>query len=170
MPEGDFIAEDRAELYYVSVDADGEIGWDSGTFRIRGKIPSHVIEVLTDSTPAAYKNYLRERGVSYIIAGKKNLDCRLAMEKLYRFFRIEKLLICGGGMVNWSFLQAGMIDELSLLLAPVTDGSSGAASLFAKIPSSAEGRAVEFELKHLERVSDGGIWLNYLAKNAERGL
>lgn len=25
--DGDFIADDRAELYYVSVDVDGEIGW-----------------------------------------------------------------------------------------------------------------------------------------------
>lgn len=43
---------------------------------------------------------------------------------------MEKVLICGGGMVNWSFLQAGVIDELSLLLAPVTDGDVGKASFF----------------------------------------
>ena len=50
------------------------------------------------------------------------------MKKLYELFHIEKVLICGGGVVNWSFLQAGMVDELSLFLAPVTDGSSGTAS------------------------------------------
>lgn len=167
-PEGDFIADGQADLYYVSVDTKGEIGWDSGTFRYRGMTPMHVIEVLTESTPAAYKNDLRNRGVSYIIAGGKELDCRVAMEKLYALFSIRKLLICGGGLVNWSFLQAGMIDELSLLLAPVTDGGSGAASLFARIPSLTQKKAVEFVLQEAQRMGEGGIYLNYLAKNAEK--
>lgn len=166
VPEGDFIVDGRAELYYVSVDVDGEIGWESGTFSNRGRAPAHVIEVLTASTPVSYKAYLRKKGVSYIIAGEKYLDCEMAMKKLYELFHIEKVLICGGGMVNWSFLQAGMIDELSLMLAPVTDGSSGSASLFTRIPSLTEGKPVEFALKSMEKIGDGGLYLNYLAQNS----
>ena len=83
VPQGDFIADNQAELYYISLDVDGEIGWESGIFSNKGRTPAHVIEVLTESTPTAYKDYLRKRGVSYIIAGEKNLDCKLAMEKLY---------------------------------------------------------------------------------------
>lgn len=49
----------------------------------------------------------------------------MVMEKLYQLFHIEKLLICGGGTADWTFLQAGMVDELSLVLSPVTDGSNG---------------------------------------------
>ena len=64
VPDGDFVADDQAELYYVSVDTEGEIGWESGTFANRGRTPAHVIEVLTDSTSASYKSYLRKRGVS----------------------------------------------------------------------------------------------------------
>lgn len=168
VPEGDFIAEDQAELYYISVDVNGEIGWESGTFCIRGKNKAHVIEILTQSTPASYKAYLRARGVSYIVAGETQLDCRAAMEKLYREFHIEKLLICGGGVVNWSFLQAGMIDELSLLLSPVTDGGSGSASLFAKDFAPGEANLVEFELKDVEKIGHGGLYLTYLAKNTQK--
>lgn len=164
VPEGDFIADKQAELYYISVDVNGEIGWESGTFINKGRTPAHVVEVLTASTPAAYKAYLRKKGVSYIIAGKENLDCKMVMEKLYEIFHIEKLLICGGGMVNWSFLQAGMIDELSLLLAPVTDGNSGAASLFTQTSFSAKGKPVEFKLKDMEKIGDGGIYLDYVVK------
>lgn len=165
VPEGDFIADDQAELYYISVDVDGEIGWESGTFHNKGRAPAHVIEILTASTPEAYKAYLRKTGVSYLIAGEKKLDCEAAMKKLYKQFHIEKLLICGGGVVNWSFLQAGMVDELSLFLAPVTDGSSGTASLFTQIPSLVEGQPVEFLLKEVEKAGDGGLRLNYQAKN-----
>lgn len=164
-PDGDFVADDRAELYYVSVDVDGEIGWESGIFCNKGRAPAHVIEILTASTQADYKAYLRETGVSYIIAGDKRLDCETAMKKLYELFHIEKVLICGGGVVNWSFLQAGMVDELSLFLAPVTDGGSGAASLFTQIPSLAEGKPVELLLREVEKIGNGGLRLNYLAKN-----
>ena len=167
VPDGDFIADDRAELYYVSVDVDGEIGWESGIFRNKGRAPAHVIEILTASTQAAYKAYLRKRGVSYLIAGEKRLDCETAMRKLYELFHIEKVLICGGGVVNWSFLQAGMVDELSLFLAPVTDGSSGAASLFTQVPSLTEGKPVEFLLRETEKIGDGGLRLNYLVKNRD---
>ncbi|MCM1222944.1 MAG: RibD family protein [Lachnospiraceae bacterium] len=165
VPEGDYIANDQAELYYISVDVDGEIGWESGTFRNKGRAPAHVIEVLTASTPAAYKAYLRKTGVSYIIAGEKKLDCEAAMKKLHELFHIEKVLICGGGIVNWSFLQAGMVDELSLFLAPVTDGSSGKASLFTQIPSLAEGGSIEFLLKETEKIGNGGLRLNYQPRN-----
>ena len=159
------MADDRAEMYYVSLDIQGEIGWQSGTFDNRGRGEAHVIEILTEATSAAYKAYLRRRGVSYILAGKDELDCRLALEKLYELFHIEKLLICGG-MVNWSFLQAGMLDELSLVLAPVTDGGKGSASLFAQLPSQMDGSPVEFTLEKAEKIGDGGLYLKYLAKNA----
>lgn len=56
--------------------------------------------------------------MSYIIAGKDTLDCQLAAQKLYEYFGIEMMLICGGGIINWTFLQQDVVDELSLLLAP----------------------------------------------------
>ena len=95
VPDGDFVADDRAELYYISVDVDGEIGWESGTFRNKGRAPAHVIEILTASTQTAYKAYLRKTGVSYIIAGEKRLDCEMAMKKLHELFHMEKVVICG---------------------------------------------------------------------------
>ena len=50
------------------------------------------------------------------------------MKKLYQLFSHRKAADLWGGIVNWSFLQAGMVDELSLFLAPVTDGGCGTAS------------------------------------------
>lgn len=167
VPEGDFIAGDETTPYFVALDAKGELGWESGRFANKGRAEAHVIEILTEAASMSYRAYLRKCGVSYILAGKTELDCEMAMEKLHRLFHIEKLLICGGGAVDWTFLQAGMVDELSLVLSPVTDGSSGTASVFTQIPSLSEGKPVEFDLKAVERVGDGGLYLNYLAKNAK---
>jgi riboflavin biosynthesis pyrimidine reductase len=166
VPGGDFIADDHAELYYISVDVEGGIGWESGYFDKSGST-SHVIEILTGTTPDSFKAYLRERGVSYIIAGSDALDCRLAMEKLYQLFDIKKVAICGGGQVNWSFLQAGVVDELSLLLAPVTDGSSGSASVFSRFSSDSDTISVEFSLEQVQKIGDNGLHLIYKVKNAK---
>lgn len=86
IPEGDFVADCDADFYYISVDTEGEIGWESGTWKMPGRPDAHVIEILAESTSPAYKAYLRKTGVSYIICGKEQLDCRLAAEKLSRYF------------------------------------------------------------------------------------
>jgi len=38
---------------------------------------------------------------------------------------IERLLVEGGGNVNGSLMAAGVVDELSILLAPAVDGAVG---------------------------------------------
>lgn len=152
--EGDFVARKDAPLYYVSVDILGEIGWESGTFHKEGRPDAHVIEVLTHKTPAAYRAYLRQRGVSYILAGEDALDCQLAMEKLYELFGIKTVLICGGGTVNWTFLQQGTVDELSLLLAPAADGRPDTVTVFEASPLLEKSAPAEFHLKTAEQLGD----------------
>lgn len=38
-------------------------------------------------------------------------------------------MIGGGGVLNWSYVQDGLVDEVSLLLAPVSDASPSAPGL-----------------------------------------
>lgn len=164
VPDGDFVAENDSALYYVSVDTQGEIGWESGTFRKAGRPDAHVIEVLTEQTPAAYRAYLRGRGVSYILAGSEMLDSRLASEKLHQLFGIDTLLICGGGTINWTFLQQGAVDELSLLIAPAADGNPDSVTVFEKSALLPPGEPVSFHLKNIERLEGDGIRLVYTVK------
>lgn len=167
VPPGDYVADNRAMLYYVSIDTEGEIGWESGTFSKQGRPDAHVIEVLTENTSFVYRAYLRARKVSYILAGEDRLDCKLAEEKLYALFGIRTLLICGGGGVNWSFLSAGAVDELSLLLAPAADGKPGIPSVFEQAPCLEDGYPMEFKLKEVKTIKGDGIWLTYLVKNRQ---
>lgn len=164
IPEGDFVAEKNAGLYYISVDTKGEIGWESGTFRKAGRPDAHVIEILTEETHAEYKAYLRRNGVSYVLAGKEKLDCGIAAEKLYRLFGIETMLVCGGGTINWTFLQQGVIDELSLLIAPAADGSPTAVTVFEESDFMPPSIPSEFQLKAVEQIKGDGVRLTYLVK------
>lgn len=166
VPEGDYIAETNLKFYYVSLDAMGEIGWESGTFRKPGREDAHVIEILTEKTPLVYRAYLREKGVSYIIAGADALDCKIAGRKLKQLFKIDTVLICGGGTVNWTFIQQGVVDELSLLLAPVADGDPKTPTVFEKSELLSATVPVEFTLKSVEQLKDSGIRLTYLERRS----
>lgn len=164
VPEGDFVAVADAPMYYVSVDASGRIGWESNTLHYANRPAAHVIEVLTEKATNSYRAFLRRMGISYIIAGEKELNCTLASEKLFALFGIRTLMVSGGGFINGSFLAEGLIDELSLVIAPVTDCSSDTVTLFERMEYLPEKSPVEFELKEVEKLAGGGVWLRYSVK------
>ena len=60
-------------------------------------------------------------------AGRGGIDFARVLETLNREFGIRRLLVEGGGRINGSLLKAGLVDELSLLLAPAVDGLAGGA-------------------------------------------
>ena len=167
VPDGDYVAEKGWDLYYVSVDTLGEIAWNSGTYKRAGRPNSHVIEILTEKTPTKYRAYLRKQGVSYIIAGSDTLDCRIAAQKLKELFKIDKMLICGGGTVNWSFLSQGVVDELSLLLSPAADGDPNTPTVFERMEQSDISKPALFHLKSVSQLQDDIVHLIYIIENQE---
>lgn len=168
VPEGDFVAVADAPMYYVSVDASGRISWETNTLHYADRPAAHIIEVLTEKATNAYRAFLRKKGISYIVAGEKELNCTLASEKLLALFGIHTLMVSGGGFINGSFLAEGLIDELSLVIAPVTDCSSDTVTLFERMDYLPKLNPVEFELKDVEKLAGGGVWLKYSVKKKEQ--
>ena len=159
-PEGDYVAPYREKAFYVSIDPAGEIAWESPTYRRSGWDDAHVIEVITDKAPLSYRDYLRERGVSYIVAGARNLDLPCALHALRDLFGIEHVLVCGGGKTDMAFLAAGMLDELSLVLSPTVSGEPGTASVFDEMQGST-GASYALSLERVERLAGDGLHLVY---------
>jgi riboflavin biosynthesis pyrimidine reductase len=77
-----------------------------------------------------YLAFLRDRGVSYLLAGARDVDLPRALEKIGQRFGVRTLMLEGGGRINGGMLRAGQIDEVSLLIAPVADGRMGTPALF----------------------------------------
>ena len=161
VPAGDFTAPHQADRYYVVVDPQGTVRYTGGEIEKRGRPKAHVIVGVTEETDRAYLAYLRNLGVSYVFAGKDSVDCGLLLRKLMERFGIEKLMICGGGIVNWSFLQAGCIDELSLVICPLAEGSRDVATTFDRSAWMPGGSVVPFELKNVQTLPGNGLWLTY---------
>ena len=101
------------------------------------------------------------KGISYIFAGKDRFDCRLLLKKLNSSFHINRLMIAGGGMINWTFLQEGLIDELSLVIAPAADGGTSSVSIFERADFLPPHTPVEFSLADVKKLDDDGLWLRY---------
>lgn len=67
----------------------------------------------------------------------------------------------GGGGINGSMLRAGLVDEVSLLVAPVVDGRAGTAALFDVVGDATPHRLT---LDSVERRSGDMLWLRYLVR------
>lgn len=156
IPKTDFIGNEKATSFAIVVDSSGKCRWDSND--ITG---DHVIEILTEKVSAAYLAHLRDKKVSYIFAGKSEMNLGTALKKLKKLFGIKRLMLEGGGVVNGSFLKAGLIDELSQLVMPLADGSVGTPTLFDAEKGFTRRKASEMKLHSMRKLSGDVIWLRY---------
>jgi 2,5-diamino-6-(ribosylamino)-4(3H)-pyrimidinone 5'-phosphate reductase len=155
--ENDYTAPHAHTSYAVALDPGGKLYWERNN--ING---DHVITVLTEKISTDYLAFLQARGISYLFAGRDSVDFTIALDKLATRFRIKTLLLEGGGKINGSLLHAGLIDELSLLLAPFADGSSGTPALFDTLDFTVHhAPGVRWKLHSMERRADDIIWLRY---------
>ena len=157
----DFIARGDAASYAIAIDPRGKLRWESGSID-----DEPVVSVLTGLVPDSYLEFLRSKGVSYLFGGRDRIDLPRVLGKLRTRLGIRKLLLEGGGKINGSFLAAGVIDELSILIAPVADGRIGTPSLF----DSKDGAAVTGPLKLLsvERRRGDILWVRYRMRRRRR--
>ena len=153
----------KADKYAVIIDGQGTICWQNGMVERRSD-KMHIITILQENVSDAYIAHLRQASVSYVFAGKDSLDLPLAVRKLKEHFGIEKMLLSGGGIVDWAFLQAGLIDEISLVIPPVIDGGTGLAFAFDDSAFAVTHRPKSLELIDVQRLAGDCIWLRYQTK------
>jgi 2,5-diamino-6-(ribosylamino)-4(3H)-pyrimidinone 5'-phosphate reductase len=152
-PREDFVACEHRS-FAIAVDPHGKLVWDSG--ELAG---DHVVVVLTERVSEDYLTMLRTRGVSFLLAGREEVDLPLALEKIGARLGVRTLMLEGGGGINGSFLRAGLVDEVSLLVAPVVDGTVGTASVFDVAEEGVTPQRLR--LKEVERRADDMLWLRY---------
>lgn len=154
----DFIARRDAQSHAIVLDPSGKLTWKSGAID-----DEHVITVLSEQVSDDYLAFLQSKGVSYLFGGRTELNLKRVLEKLRKEFGIKTLLLEGGGKINGSFLAADLIDELSILVAPVADGAIGTPSLFDA--REGKGPARTLKLISFERRRGDVMWLRYRLKS-----
>jgi len=163
VPEGDYVADPDAPMYYLAMDTRGELAFEENTMGCGG-VPSHIVVVLTERVSNAYKDFLRKKKVSYIIAGKEQIDYEVMLDKFHNIFQIKRLMVGGGGTINWSMVQNGLVDEVSVILAPIANGDPDGQRFFvAKEPYSSI-KETAFQLESVEVLEHGTLWIRYSIK------
>src|SRR3954464_11059251 len=79
VPAGDWVAPKRGKRYAVALDSRGKLAWKADTTQ-----GDSVVVVLSEGAPPAYLAYLRQKGISYLFAGRSpgQLNLRAALVKL----------------------------------------------------------------------------------------
>ncbi|MXX20793.1 MAG: 2,5-diamino-6-(ribosylamino)-4(3H)-pyrimidinone 5'-phosphate reductase [Cenarchaeum sp. SB0661_bin_35] len=100
----------------IILDPFGEILSNSQILTTCDLVPT--ILVLTSSADIKNQRRLAEFNVQIIQTGIERLDLQWLAHTLFQNYNIKTVLVEGGGATNWSFIQAGLFDEIILTISP----------------------------------------------------
>lgn len=86
--------------------------------------PRRVVVVAPESLASEKQDRLKKAGCHLVLAGQPSVDLRAAVGLLRERFGIQKLLLEGGATLNFSFVEAGLVDEVFLTVAPKIKGGA----------------------------------------------
>jgi len=125
------------------------------THRGEGK----VLIAVGGEAPAYRVEALRRAGAEVFKAGRKRrVNLKILMAELWRR-GVKRLLVEGGGNLNWSLISEGLVDEVQVALTPVILGGRNAVSLV-----EGEGFGKVDEAQRLELLSVEKVGFNLLLK------
>jgi 2,5-diamino-6-(ribosylamino)-4(3H)-pyrimidinone 5'-phosphate reductase len=108
-----------------------------------GKAPT--LLATTRKAPPKKLDQLKRRGVEVLVLGDKLVDLRELMKQLSHR-GVKRLLVEGGGTLNWFMLSQGLVDELRVTVTPYLVGGVEAVTLV-------EGEGLEEKFMKLKLVS-----------------
>ena len=132
------------------------------------KVFSHAGRIYIGTSERADPDKVREMSerAEVIVTGKVKVDLVALMAELGRR-GMRRIMLEGGGTLNWSMLVAGLVDEIRIAVAPIIIGGRDTVTLVEGEGVAAVEDAPEFELTSTERCGRD-IVLTYRAKVKER--
>lgn len=120
---------------------------------------ARIVIFTTDQTSEAQVEILRSRGVEVFVHEGPRVDLEKALQTL-KELGVEHLMVEGGGTLNFELLRLGLVDELSVYVAPMIFGGESAPTAAAGL-GVARGAAIPLKLVKSEIHDDGGVVLQY---------
>jgi len=110
----------------VVLDSRGTISSKSRILKTCSKIPT----IIAVSKTATRKNIkrLNKHPIEILITGDKKINVKKLLKFLLRK-KIKRILLEGGGTVNWEFVNQGLIDEIIITVTPFLVGGKDSISL-----------------------------------------
>ena len=121
--------------------------------------PARIVIFTTQKTSKEQLEFLRARGVEVFVhdTGRVNLPQSL---NTLKELGVNRLMVEGGGTLNFELLHLGLVDELTAYVAPLVFGGESAPTLAAG-PGLVRSAAIPLKLVDAEAWEDGGVLLKY---------
>jgi len=116
--------------------------------------PAKVVIFTTDQTSNDQLEFLRSRGVEVFVHKEHRVNLSKMMETL-NGIGISRLLVEGGGTMNFELLKLGLVDEITTYIAPVIFGGANAPTMADSLEFPRD-MAIQLNLIDVEKWDDGG--------------
>jgi len=120
---------------------------------------ARVVIFTTNQTSSIQIELLRSRGVDVFVHENPRVDLVKALGMLHEL-GVKRLMVEGGGTLNFELLRLGLVDELTMYVAPMIFGGESAPTAAAG-SGLARSAAVPLKLIGSEVHEDGGVVLQY---------
>ncbi|PVU72604.1 2,5-diamino-6-(ribosylamino)-4(3H)-pyrimidinone 5'-phosphate reductase [Vulcanisaeta sp. SCGC AB-777_J10] len=109
------------------------------TARVITNKEAPTIIVTTESAPANKLAEIKGLGVEVWVVGKERVDLGKTLERLYTERGVRRVLVEGGGHLNWQLIKEGLVDEVRLTVSPYVFGSGTSFLEGEGYPTTSEG-------------------------------
>jgi 2,5-diamino-6-(ribosylamino)-4(3H)-pyrimidinone 5'-phosphate reductase len=142
----------------IIVDSIGRIPLDSKILKSASKI--NTIVAVTKQASDERVDKIKSAGAIVIVAGTKTVDLKELFFVLKKM-GFNKILVEGGGELNWSILQLGIVNELMVTVAPRIVGGRTATTLVEGDGYERISDGIKMELIKVSRQNNGEVVLYY---------
>ncbi len=117
----------------------------------RSEYTKNNIVLISETTPKAYVDYLKERNYDVIQTGKDHVDLKAALEELNSRYGVKTVLTDTGGILASILLDQGLADEIQLLVTSEIVGKN-AVTQFRTLNKTVKLEALKSEVLDKEHV------------------
>ena len=110
----------------IIIDSKARIPLNSRIIESSNKIQT-IIAVTHDASSRKIKE-LQKKGAQVLVYGNGKVNLRNLFKQLEKM-GLKKIIVEGGGEINWSVLKLGLVDELVVTISPVVIGGRDAITL-----------------------------------------
>lgn len=154
-----FIRNSRISPTRIIIDSYGRIPLDSKILKSAANIKT--IIVVTKQASRDTIEQIKKLGAYVIIIGSKLVNLKRLFKMLYDM-GYRKILIEGGGELNWSCLHDGIVNELIITIAPKVVGGRNAITLVEGRGYSTISQGIKLKLtKIIQNKNNNEITLFY---------
>ena len=121
--------------------------------------PARIFLFTTTQTDEAQRTMLRSFGAEVFIHEGESVNLILMLETL-KNIRIDRLMVEGGATLNFELMRLGLVDELTIYVAPMIFGGESAPGTTAG-SGLVRNDAIPLKLVESQSWDDGGVLLRY---------